>query len=926
MLNSPKYGESLDDFLVRSSRDPARSSEPQPKYGESLDSYLTRVSNDTSPTEPTPKPTPKPTPTLGQRFIHTLPALGQTILDQPTYIRGYIANVAEGTRPLASKNTFDKWADEANALQQERQTAPDAQDKTLFGTKADWANTAASIPFSLGSLAAAGAAGLGTSLATANPVAGYGAQALASGALAHRADSAMFVRQGLEAYTQKAQQEGRQPTDQELLAEQERLQPYAMQHGWAEAIPEAVGTPIAAGLLGKVFSGPAKGLGSRVIKAGVGVAGEELPTETITQQFQHNIESNAGVSDQPQRSMLSMADWGASLGEVAIPVLQQAALTGGAAGAGAMLYNKFTGKSAGPLTKALETGGINAENQRNEAIDRTGATGEPGATEPQTGYGDSLLTGTPGNLGISSDKDAEKTITYDGKSIPEIITPDNLSGPLTQGDTQNGKIESTRQRQGEIPTNARQETNALLTETAGEPLAPAFKSTHLLNDGYDTPVIQLDTNIYRDEDGIEWQDDNAIPINTNDEERIAADLAAQQQQQRTDIDQRRTAQELPEIAAGKLADEETQALNQNIQEQVDETNQRDKVPVPAQSAAGELLPGETRQDELSTARSNELRDNAVGRQLDSAVAQGVTEEDVTTPATPLPVSAPLPVTQKPEPISAKTTPVTPTERLPVTETPKVIVNERTNQPFDTKSQALAALSSKTAYQYATPATHTIQADEQGKSVIVPKSGVEIADVSSTPDSYVQARKEGQNSKLFFVGTRNDVFPGAVFDSTTNARNFFKATKDYQNSQQEKLSEQKAQEPLINENKSLDNKQLPANTQKNQEQGRPLFSEPLTETPLVQKNATPEEKNTAETSRAETGKLTPTAAKESLTEEPLLNEAKTESTFKGMPIEEVPLNKITLSKEVPQFKANANKNGIVEPITGKFERTGVAPVQ
>lgn len=47
---------------------------------------------------------------------------------------------------------------------------------------------------------------------------------------------------------------------------------------------------------------------------------------------------------------------------------------------------------------------------------------------------------------------------------------------------------------------------------------------------------------------------------------------------------------------------------------------------------------------------------------------------------------------------------------------------------------------------------------------------------------------------------------------------------------------------------------------------------------------------------------------------------------GLDIIEVPINQLTLSKDVPQFKLGATDKGIVEPLGGKFERTGVAPIQ
>ena len=52
----------------------------------------------------------------------------------------------------------------------------------------------------------------------------------------------------------------------------------------------------------------------------------------------------------------------------------------------------------------------------------------------------------------------------------------------------------------------------------------------------------------------------------------------------------------------------------------------------------------------------------------------------------------------------------------------------------------------------------------------------------------------------------------------------------------------------------------------------------------------------------------------------------ETAAVGMPTVEVPLKDLTLSKDVPQFKMGANEKGVVEPLGGKFERTGVAPIQ
>ncbi len=46
---------------------------------------------------------------------------------------------------------------------------------------------------------------------------------------------------------------------------------------------------------------------------------------------------------------------------------------------------------------------------------------------------------------------------------------------------------------------------------------------------------------------------------------------------------------------------------------------------------------------------------------------------------------------------------------------------------------------------------------------------------------------------------------------------------------------------------------------------------------------------------------------------------------GLQTQEVPLNTLSLSKDVPQFKSDANDEGVVEPLAGKYERLGTVPV-
>jgi hypothetical protein len=82
-------------------------------------------------------------------------------------------------------------------------------------------------------------------------------------------------------------------------------------------------------------------------------------------------------------------------------------------------------------------------------------------------------------------------------------------------------------------------------------------------------------------------------------------------------------------------------------------------------------------------------------------------------------------------------------------------------------------------------------------------------------------------------------------------------------------------------------------------------------------------------------IKPTLAAASLPETPTVPPAQTPKLFEpapeqqalaGLPTVEVPLKDIQLSKDLPQFKVGANEKGVVEPLAGKFERMGVAPVQ
>ncbi len=301
--------------------------------------------------------TPPKETSVPERVVNTGQALGRLAKDLPTHSLAYAANIKEGSRPLDKNDWADKATEDSSKLLNERLSASDANDKTLLGTKGDWAQTSASLPFSMGSIPAAiGAGGLAT-VVTKNPIAGYSAGATASGALAYRADSAMFMNSALNTFKDKykAENNGVEPSQELMLAEQERLQPYAEDHGLWEAIPEGLGSAIGGKVVSSAFKNAGENLAVKAGKVIAGLAAEEMPSETVSQQGQYNTEIDAGVSEGEKRSFTSPSDIAQSVSEVAIPVAQQSLLMGGAAGVTSKAYD-YAKERARKLQETAKTG------------------------------------------------------------------------------------------------------------------------------------------------------------------------------------------------------------------------------------------------------------------------------------------------------------------------------------------------------------------------------------------------------------------------------------------------------------------------------------------------------------------------------------------------------------------------------------------
>jgi hypothetical protein len=170
------------------------------------------------------------------------------------------------------------------------------------------------IGFSAGSMGIGIPAGMASAavsapvLGPAAPAAGWAAGMAAGGTYAYRAASGQIMRAFLESQNdEKIRTTGQPLTAQEQDALKADFDSKATQYGLWEAVPEAIGS--AGGL--KILTAPLMKIGGKslvksVLERVAGLYGEELATETITQQGQHNLLADTPLSEGEKRS------WGPS--------------------------------------------------------------------------------------------------------------------------------------------------------------------------------------------------------------------------------------------------------------------------------------------------------------------------------------------------------------------------------------------------------------------------------------------------------------------------------------------------------------------------------------------------------------------------------------------------------------------------------------
>jgi hypothetical protein len=272
------------------------------------------------------------------------------------------------------ESTANKIVEDARKAAEANMAIKGAEDiyTDFLGAKikrSDIRNLPQNLSFSLVAMGSALLSGLGTTAATKNPIAGYGAGAATAGKVAYNIDTNSFLRDLREGLNQASiEQRGIPITNEEFvkIAQSPEMQAKAKEfnldvrgkgavdelaniHGLHEAGWEAISSTVGLGAGKYIFKEALKGKILKPVAAFTGELSLELAGETATQLGQSNIERKAGMHQDAERSWSNAEDWKKSYKEVAGPTLLTTAVLGGApaaAGAAKRVFTKATQQPA----------------------------------------------------------------------------------------------------------------------------------------------------------------------------------------------------------------------------------------------------------------------------------------------------------------------------------------------------------------------------------------------------------------------------------------------------------------------------------------------------------------------------------------------------------------------------------------------------
>ncbi len=308
------------------------------------------------------------TPTIGD----WAKVIGNEILTFPLEVVGKYVQYVQGEKG-ASVSDRD-WGDRYIKWLRERGEKGKMELETSIVNKElfpgygiyELAGLSENLSYSIISMGAGISTGLGVGVATRHPALGWAAGTAASGYVAYNMTTYEIMQEVLEAKNEEMiQKRGSGLTKEEEKAYKKEFHGLAVKYGLYEAIPEAISNFAFA----KILTVPLKkivgdAITAKVITKLVGLYGEEIATETITQMGQMGIREDLGLPGGETRSWWEAEDWLKSLKEVAPQTFVITSIMGGA---GSVAINVNTALK----TLAKETGkGSEAYNEFKPQIEK----------------------------------------------------------------------------------------------------------------------------------------------------------------------------------------------------------------------------------------------------------------------------------------------------------------------------------------------------------------------------------------------------------------------------------------------------------------------------------------------------------------------------------------------------------------------------
>jgi hypothetical protein len=401
------------------------------------------------------------------------------------------------------ESTANKIVEDARKAAEANMAIKGAEDvyTDFLGAKikrSDIRNLPQNLSFSLIAMGSALLSGLGTTAATKNPIAGYGAGAATAGKVAYNIDTNSFLRDLREGLNQASiEQRGIPITNEEFvkIAQSPEMQAKAKEfnldvrgkgavdelaniHGLHEAGWEAISSTVGLGAGKYIFKEALKGKILKPVAAFTGELGLELAGETATQLGQSNVERKAGMHEDAERSWSNASDWKKSYKEVAGPTILTTAVLGGAPAAAGAAKRAFTKATQTPATQERVEPDVTPPEVSETPVPVETVSSDRVLLGAQTRLNqiETKMKGTPDYEGVGPDgqprtvKGQEPQIITDKERAEYDFLKNNITDPNAIAKTYGLTIDETAGIPAKETTEVKtsHDTQAMLDELAGK--------------------------------------------------------------------------------------------------------------------------------------------------------------------------------------------------------------------------------------------------------------------------------------------------------------------------------------------------------------------------------------------------------------------------------------------------------------------------